>query len=110
MEVRRIVDWQVTNSLLAVPGVAQVVAYGCDVRQYQVLVDPAKLQAFDVSLQDVTEAVQAANVNATGGYLISPDKEPYIRGVGRFVSVVVLKESVITFCLGLFVCFVVVFV
>lgn len=48
MEVRRIVDWQVTNRLLAVPGVSQVVAYGGDVRQYQVLVDPAKLQAFDV--------------------------------------------------------------
>jgi Cu/Ag efflux pump CusA len=76
MEVRRIVDWQVTNRLLAVPGVAQVVAYGGDVRQYQVLVDPAKLQAFDVSLQDVTEAVQAANVNAPGGYLITPIKKP----------------------------------
>ncbi|MBD3562889.1 efflux RND transporter permease subunit, partial [Planktothrix sp. FACHB-1355] len=42
MEVRRIVDWQVTNRLLAVPGVSQVVAYGGDVRQYQVLVDPEK--------------------------------------------------------------------
>jgi len=40
MEVRRIVDWQVTNRLLAVPGVSQVVAFGGDVRQYQVLVDP----------------------------------------------------------------------
>jgi len=36
MEVRRIVDWQVTNRLLAVPGVSQVVAFG-EMRQYQVL-------------------------------------------------------------------------
>jgi CzcA family heavy metal efflux pump len=96
MEVRRIVDWQVTNRLLAVPGVAQVVAYGGDVRQYQVLVDPAKLKAFDVSLQDVTEAVQAANVNAPGGYLITPDKETLIRGVGRVESLEDLKYSAIT--------------
>lgn len=96
MEVRRIVDWQVTNRLLAVPGVAQVVAYGGDVRQYQVLVDPAKLQAFDVSLQDVTEAVQAANTNAPGGYLITPDKETLIRGVGRIEALDDLKYSAIT--------------
>lgn len=96
MEVRRIVDWQVTNRLLAVPGVAQVVAYGGDVRQYQVLVDPAKLQAFDVSLQDVTEAVQAANANAPGGYLITPDKETLIRGVGRIEGLEDLKYSAIT--------------
>lgn len=96
MEVRRLVDWQVTNRLLAVPGVAQVVAYGGDVRQYQVLVDPAKLKAFDVSLQDVTEAANAANVNAPGGYLITPDKETLIRGVGRIESVEELKESAIT--------------
>jgi CzcA family heavy metal efflux pump len=96
MEVRRIVDWQVTNRLLAVPGVAQVVAYGGDVRQYQVLVDPAKLQAFDVSLQDVTEAVQAANTNAPGGYLITPDKETLIRGMGRIEVLEDLKYSAIT--------------
>jgi len=96
MEVRRIVDWQVTNRLLAVPGVAQVVAYGGDVRQYQVLVDPAKLTAFDVSLQDVTQAVQAANTNAPGGYLITPDKETLIRGVGRIEGLEDLKYSAIT--------------
>ncbi|MFB2893586.1 efflux RND transporter permease subunit [Aerosakkonemataceae cyanobacterium BLCC-F50] len=96
MEVRRIVDWQVTNRLLAVPGVAQVVAYGGDVRQYQVLVDPAKLKAFDVSLQDVTKAVQAANTNAPGGYLITPDKETLIRGVGRIEALEDLKYSAIT--------------
>ena len=56
MEVRRFVDLVVTNRLLAVPGVSQLVSYGGDVRQYQVLVDPAKLKAFNVSLEDVTTA------------------------------------------------------
>jgi len=96
MEVRRIVDWQVTNRLLAVPGVSQVVAYGGDIRQYQVLVNPAKLKAFDVSLKEVTEAVREANVNAPGGYLITPDREKLIRGIGRLESVEDLKRSVIT--------------
>ncbi|MEK0180275.1 efflux RND transporter permease subunit [Microcoleus anatoxicus] len=95
MEVRRLVDWQVTNRLLAVTGVAQVVAYGGEQRQYQVLVEPAKLKAFNVSLQQVSEAAAAANVNAPGGYLITPDKETLIRGVGRIESVADLQQSAI---------------
>ncbi|BAY63550.1 heavy metal efflux pump, CzcA family protein (plasmid) [Nostoc linckia NIES-25] len=96
MEVRRIVDWQVTNRLLAVPGVSQVVAYGGDVRQYQVLVDPAKLRAFNITLEDVEQAAKAANVNAPGGYLITPDREKLIRGIGRIESIEELQQSVIT--------------
>ncbi|MBW4578241.1 MAG: CusA/CzcA family heavy metal efflux RND transporter [Tildeniella nuda ZEHNDER 1965/U140] len=96
MDVRRIVDWQVTNRLLAVPGVTQVIVFGGDVRQYQVLVAPEKLQAFNVSLQDVSEAVAAANVNAPGGYLITPDREKLIRGIGRIEDIEALKQSVIT--------------
>ncbi|MBG1244330.1 efflux RND transporter permease subunit [Nostoc sp. NZL] len=96
MEVRRIVDWQVTNRLLAVPGVSQVVAYGGDVRQYQVLVDPEKLKAFNVTLEEVEQAAKAANVNAPGGYLITPDREKLIRGIGRIESIEELQQSVIT--------------
>lgn len=96
MEVRRIVHWQVTNRLLAVPGVTQVVVFGGDVRQYQVLVDTAKLRAFNVSLSDVTKAANSANVNAPGGYLTNSDTELLIRGIGRISSIEELKQSVIT--------------
>jgi CzcA family heavy metal efflux pump len=96
MEVRRLVDRDVTNRLLAVPGVSQVIAYGGDVRQYQVLVDPAKLQAFNVTLDQVTAAAREANVNAAGGFLINPDQELIIRGLGRIESIEELGKSVIT--------------
>ncbi|WP_413167635.1 efflux RND transporter permease subunit [Capilliphycus salinus ALCB114379] len=96
MDVRRLVDKDITNRLLAVPGVTQVIAYGGDVRQYQVLVNPSKLQAFDVSLEDVTAAAEAANTNAAGGFLISPDKELLIRGIGRIESLKDLEQSAIT--------------
>lgn len=96
MEVRRRVDRDVTNRLLAVPGVSQVIAYGGDVRQYQVLVDPAKLTGLNISLQEVTEAAEAANVNAAGGFLTTPDQEMIIRGVGRLESIDQLGKSVVT--------------
>lgn len=95
MEVRRLVDWQVKNRLLAVPGVTQIVIFGGDVRQYQVLVEPDKLQAFNVSLQDVAEAAEKANVNAPGGFLINPDQEILIREVGRIESIDQLQQSVV---------------
>ncbi|MBD2628909.1 efflux RND transporter permease subunit [Trichormus variabilis] len=95
MEVWRIVNWQVKNRLLAVPGVSNIVIFGGDERQYQVLVNPDKLKAFNVSLDDVTKAAQAANANAPGGFLITPDQETLVRGVGRIESIEQLKKSVI---------------
>ena len=96
MEARRIVDWQVTNRLLAVPGVSQILTFGGDERQFQVLVDPVKLAAFNITLDQVTQASQKANVNAPGGFFITPDTEKLIRGIGRIESIEDLKKSTIT--------------
>jgi CzcA family heavy metal efflux pump len=95
MEVWRIVNWDVRNRLLAVQGVSNVFIYGGDERQYQVLVDPNQLKAYNTTLLDVTKAVQNANVNVPGGFLITPDRETLIRGVGRIESIEDLKRSVI---------------
>jgi nickel/cobalt tolerance cation efflux system protein len=95
MEVRRIVDRDISNRLLAVSGVSQLIAYGGDVRQYQVLADPAKLVAFNVSLEQVTEAAKQANLNAAGGFLINSDREEIIRGVGRIETIEELAEAVV---------------
>ncbi|MEO0946997.1 MAG: efflux RND transporter permease subunit, partial [Cyanobacteria bacterium J06641_5] len=95
MELRRRVDRDLTNQILAVRGVSQVIAYGGDVRQYQVLVDPEKLQAFGVTLAEVSAAAAEANANAAGGFLIERDRETIIRGIGRLGSVEELSQSVI---------------
>ncbi len=95
MEVWRIVNWQVKNRLLAIPGVSNIVIFGGDERQYQILVNPNQLKAFNVTLEDVTKAAKAANNNAPGGFLINPDEETLVRGVGRIESIEQLKKSVI---------------
>jgi CzcA family heavy metal efflux pump len=95
MDVRRIVDWQVKNRLLAVPGVTQIVVFGGDVRQYQVLVDPVKLKSFDITLNEVNEATEKSNVNAPGGFLTTADQELLVRGIGRLQSIDQLKQSVV---------------
>lgn len=95
MTVRSLVDLEITNKFLAVSGVTQVISYGGDTRQYQVLVDPDKLTAFDVTLADVTAAARNANTNAGGGFLLSPDRELLIRGIGRIESLEELEQSVV---------------
>ncbi|MGL5196077.1 MAG: efflux RND transporter permease subunit, partial [Chroococcales cyanobacterium] len=96
MELRQWVDRDIINRLLAVRGVTQAIAYGGDVRQYQVLADPVQLQAYNVSLSQVREAAEAANTNAAGGFLQSPDRELIIRGIGRIESLEDLQKSVVT--------------
>jgi CzcA family heavy metal efflux pump len=95
MELWRIVNWDVRNRLLAVPGVSNVFIYGGDERQYQILVDPNKLKAYNISLTEVTKAAQDANVNVPGGFLTTPDQEMLVRGIGRIESIDALKRSVI---------------
>jgi len=96
MEVRDAADWVVRRRLLAIPGIAQVVPIGGEVRQYQVRVDPDRLRAFDVTLQDVEQALAESNQNTTGGVLVRGGQESLIRGVGRVTSAGDLEQTVIT--------------
>jgi CzcA family heavy metal efflux pump len=96
MDLRTLADWTVRTRLLAVPGVSQVVVLGGDLKQYQVLVDPAQLRAYDVTLDQVFEAVRGSNINAPGGFLLSPGREAVIRGVGRVTSLDDIRNTVVT--------------
>src|SRR6266850_7939885 len=96
MELRSLADWVIRPRLLGVAGVAQVMIIGGETRQYQVLVDPAKLRDYGLTLKQVTDAVSASNVNASGGFLERPDLEYLIRARGRVNSLEELANSVVT--------------
>ena len=96
LEVRTFADWTLRPRLLSIPGVAQVTAIGGGVMQYQVLVQPDRLQQFGLSLSDVEAAVRAANLNTTGGYLIQSDREYLVRNLGNVAAVSDLEQAVVT--------------
>ncbi len=83
LDLRTQADWTLRRRLLAVPGVSQVIVLGGDVRQYQVRVDPARLVAHGLGLEDVSAAVAASNANSSAGFLIEGGQESIIRGIGR---------------------------
>ena len=96
MDLRQFVQDTLGNRVLSVPGVTQVTVYGGEERQEQVLVDPDKLTAFNVSLDQVTAAAQNANANAPGGFLIGGGQELLVRGIGQVSSIEDLRQSVVT--------------
>ncbi|MGI8996454.1 MAG: efflux RND transporter permease subunit [Pyrinomonadaceae bacterium] len=96
MELRSIADWTVRPRLLGVTGVSQVMIIGGETKQFQVLVDPAKLADYDLTLEQVAEAVGASNANAAGGFLERTNEEFLIRGRARVYTPGDLANSVIT--------------
>ncbi|MCC6420177.1 MAG: efflux RND transporter permease subunit [Gemmataceae bacterium] len=83
LKLRTTADWVVRPRLLKVRGIAQVMVMGGGRKQYQVLVDPTALLAYDVSLAQVEEAVRRNNVNASGGFAVQADRERPVRVLGR---------------------------
>ncbi|QDU11842.1 efflux RND transporter permease subunit [Gimesia aquarii] len=94
MDLRTTADWVIRPRLLKLTGIAEVIVMGGDEKQYQVLVDPIKLQEYNVSLQEVEAAVQANNLNASGGFIIDGQTERPVRVIGRLGSLAndVLEE------------------
>jgi len=81
-EQRAIQDWYVKLALQTVPGVAEVASFGGFEKQYQLVVDPVKLQFYNVSLMDVMNKVKASNNDVGGRKFEMSDMAYIIRGLG----------------------------
>ena len=83
MSLRTMADWVIRPRLLKVTGVAEVFIQGGDRKQYQVLIDPAALLEYDVTLQDIEQALRDSNINTSGGFAVTGETERPIRVLGR---------------------------
>lgn len=83
MTLRDLAEFEVRNRLLAVPGVAAVERLGGYLRQFQVQLDPDRMMARGISLDDVLHALEGANLNASGGIVTQGPMEWNVRAVGR---------------------------
>jgi Cu(I)/Ag(I) efflux system membrane protein CusA/SilA len=75
-------DWFIKYQLNSVPGVAEVASVGGFVKQYQIDLDPIRLRAYNVSLKDVTGAVQRSNNNVGAKVIEVGHTEDIVRGIG----------------------------
>lgn len=95
MEVRSLADWVIRPALLSVGGVAQVTVMGGEVKQFQVLADPEKLRRYDLTLTDLEDALEKANENSGGGFIVGSNQEFVVRNLGRVATVADIETSLV---------------
>ena len=97
-ERRTVQDWVARPLLRSIPGVAEINSQGGYVKQYQVQVDPGRLRHYNLSVQQLVQAIATNNSNASGGILPQVTEQFLIRGVGLIRSLedignIVVKEQ-----------------
>lgn len=85
MQVEEVLDWQIAPQLRTVKGVIEVNSFGGEDKQYQVLLDPKRLQAAGVSIAQVADGLNISNANAGGGY-IEHNREHFVIGTDGLVK------------------------
>ena len=95
MDLRTIQDWLVAPLLKPIPGVNDVNSFGGEVKQYQVLVSPAKLLKYGLTVNDVVDAVEQSNANAGGGVVVRGWEQLYLRGVGLLETIPDIERIVL---------------
>ncbi|NRA34913.1 MAG: efflux RND transporter permease subunit [Polyangiaceae bacterium] len=94
-DLRTWADWTVRRRLLSVPGVSQVVMTGGSEKQYQIIVKPERLAAYELGLDRVVEALENTNENVPAGFYVTGGQEYLIQGIGRVRSLEDLENTVI---------------
>ena len=85
-QLRTIQDWIVRKQLSGTPGVAEVSGWGGYVKQYEVAVDNDRLNANNISIGDIYDALERNNANTGGSYIEQSSNQYYIRGIGTVSS------------------------
>jgi len=94
-EVRAIQDWKIIPQLRMVPGVADITSFGGTVKEYQIKLDPYRLKKFDVSIDQVNQAVGNNSSNVGGGLMHRGDESLVVRGIGLFHRLDDIAQSVV---------------
>ncbi len=95
-DLRTLQDWIVKRQLEGTPGVAEVSGWGGFVKQYEIAVDPDKLNALDLTMNDVFEALEHNNENTGGSYIEKGSNLYYIRGIGLVQTLEDIEKILVT--------------
>src|SRR5437773_6449057 len=93
-ELRTSQDWIIKLQLRTVPGVADVLSFGGDVKQYQVVVDQQALVNYNITLKSLFEAIQNNNQNTGANFIEHGDEQYVVRGIGLVKDVEDIKDIV----------------
>lgn len=83
MDLRTLAEWVVKPAVLATGGVSQVTIIGGDLKQYQIIADPVRMNAYGVTMDDLEAVGKTLSVNSVGGVVRDFGNEYALRGMGR---------------------------
>ena len=86
VELKALQDWFLEREFRKVPGVADVVSWGGGIKQYQVMINPERLRAYNLTLKHVSDAASGSNANAGGSYIPRGEYALTVRGIGLIQS------------------------
>ncbi|HLA63600.1 MAG TPA: CusA/CzcA family heavy metal efflux RND transporter, partial [Rhodothermales bacterium] len=95
MDLRTVQDWIVRRDLLGVPGLAEVNSIGGELKQFHVLVDPARLAGYGLTLREVFDATAAASGSAGAAYIETGSEQLAVRTEGLVTGIADLQNTVI---------------
>jgi Cu/Ag efflux pump CusA len=95
MDLRTIADFTLRRRLMSIKGVSQVIPIGGERMQYQVLISPEKMRQFDITIEDIDEALQLTNQNTTGGFVNHSGSEVLIRNIARTTDINDIANTVV---------------
>ena len=95
LDLRTLADWTIRPRLLSTGGVAQVAVLGGDIKEYQVLLHPAKMKHYGVTLPEVLAVTRGMNQNANGGVIYQYGNEYIVRGVVSTSDVEEMAKAVV---------------
>ena len=101
MQVREFADWVLRPRLLTIPGIAQVIPIGGEVRQYRVEPNPAQMRALGISKEQLETALRGFGANTAGGFLDAQGREFLIRQIGRTARIEDLRNLAVAVSKGL---------
>jgi cobalt-zinc-cadmium resistance protein CzcA len=95
MQLKSIEDWTLEKQFRSVPGVVDVSSFGGLTREYQVIVDPEKLIAYGLSIQQVQQQIAANNVNSGGSFIEQGEQQINVQEIGLFTDTQDIEQTVL---------------
>ncbi len=96
MQVKTLSDLVVRRQLLAVSGVAEVMIIGGDSKQFQVVLNPERMTQYQLTINEVSDALEQSNRNTSAGFMLAQGQEYLIQGLGKIERLADIEQVLIT--------------
>ena len=94
-DMKSVMDWVISREIKSVVGIADMVSFGGEVKEYEVAIDPGLLNKYELAIQDVFDALSKSNVNVGGDIIVKSEQAYVVRGLGLLTDTVSIGNVIV---------------